>query len=1170
MTRMWQVAGTLLACVLAMAAYGLERLPMAPVVSSLGVDDGLPSSRINALLTDRLGYLWIATDDGLARYDGVAFRVWQVEPGVEGALPGNSVQSLLVDSRDRVWVAPSEVPPVVLDEARRVFSPIAGWPAEVVDVMAFAETPDGAVWAATFASGLLRVDAQGGLRWFRAGAADAPGLPADQVLDLRTDADGRLWVATGAGLVRFEDDRFVPAEHEGLSGAPVWTLSATPDGDLWISTADRRLWRRGRDGRIEVVAWTSDLGGALVRQVLADPQGGHWLSTTRGLYFVDARGVHGFPGTPVASANLLGGLQDADAGLWIADTENGLFRLPGLWRHFAALQQRNGSPWSPGAREINGLAAARGGGAWLAGNGPALARLRADGQAVEPVAGLSPEIGTRLLAVLETGDGSLWLGEALGLHRRDPSGQWQRWARGSEGGAPAGAVDLLVAGQDGSVWLSAYGGGLQHRAADGRLLREMLPGDGQGLESPMVEQLWVAGDGALWVAGRDGLLRWNGQRFDVLLDGRSGAVQAVAPGRAGDLWVYRSGLLQRYRLDPSRLVLLDEATSGNEGIPAAEAGGLLVDGQGRVWITTVRGLYRFDPAARVVRRFGRGDGLPSSEFSLRPPMALPGGVMLAGTVDGAVLFDPDRLPDEIEAPPLRIETLGARRGEDALAFPVEGPAVLAAGDRDLRIVARLLSYAEPRLHRYRFRLRGYDPDWVEATMAGERVWSRLEPGQYLLDVVASRGDGQWRAAPSIAVRVLPPWTQTWPAYAIYAGVAMGLLWSLWWFQRERARRRAREELAGEQRRLALQASEAKSRFLANLGHEIRTPLTGVLGMAELLLRSPLPEGQRQQARTVQQAGQHLLRLVNDALDMAKIEAGKLVLLDDRFEPRPLFDGCMALLAPVAETKELALHLVWDPGVPVACRGDAGRVRQIVLNLVGNALKFTESGEVTVRVSPAAGGGFVFAVIDTGPGMSEDQCQQLFRRFEQADGGRTAARYGGSGLGLAISQELAQAMKGRISVASVLGQGTTFTVVLPLPLAPSGVIEPARSMVVASRPRRLLLVEDDPIVAEVVAGLLQAEGHAVEVAGQALDALARIQGSAFDLAILDLDLPGVSGLELAGLLRLQAPALPLVALTARADGEAEAEARDAGLVAFLRKPVDGDTLAAVVNAYARED
>ena len=159
---------------------------------------------------------------------------------------------------------------------------------------------------------------------------------------------------------------------------------------------------------------------------------------------------------------------------------------------------------------------------------------------------------------------------------------------------------------------------------------------------------------------------------------------------------------------------------------------------------------------------------------------------------------------------------------------------------------------------------------------------------------------------------------------------------------------------------------------------------------------------------------------------------------------------------------------------------------------------------------------------------------------------------------------------QLAYASVLGQGTTFTVVLPLPLAPSGVIEPARSMVVASRPRRLLLVEDDPIVAEVVAGLLQAEGHAVEVAGQALDALARIQGSAFDLAILDLDLPGVSGLELAGLLRLQAPALPLVALTARADGEAEAEARDAGLVAFLRKPVDGDTLAAVVNAYARED
>ncbi|WP_255516504.1 sensor histidine kinase, partial [Luteimonas suaedae] len=230
----------------------------------------------------------------------------------------------------------------------------------------------------------------------------------------------------------------------------------------------------------------------------------------------------------------------------------------------------------------------------------------------------------------------------------------------------------------------------------------------------------------------------------------------------------------------------------------------------------------------------------------------------------------------------------------------------------------------------------------------------------------------------------------------------------WWAAtayRTRLRRRNAWQLVQHKRELAEQASEAKTRFLATLGHEVRTPMTGVLGMSELLLETSLDGRQRGYTESIRRAGEHLMRLVNDALDLARIEAGKLQLDPQPFDLRGLLDDVSGLMAPLAQQRGLAYREQVVRGVPQWVRGDAGRVRQILLNLLGNAIKFTEQGQVGLRVEP--GEGLVrFVVSDTGPGLNAEQKQRLFRRFEQAEGARTAARYGGSGLGLAICQELA--------------------------------------------------------------------------------------------------------------------------------------------------------------------
>jgi signal transduction histidine kinase/ActR/RegA family two-component response regulator len=421
--------------------------------------------------------------------------------------------------------------------------------------------------------------------------------------------------------------------------------------------------------------------------------------------------------------------------------------------------------------------------------------------------------------------------------------------------------------------------------------------------------------------------------------------------------------------------------------------------------------------------------------------------------------------------------------------------------------------------------------------------------------------------------VAPPWWRAWWAIVVWAAVAIALLAWIALAYRRRLRRRSAWQLAVHKHELAEQASEAKTRFLATLGHEVRTPMTGVLGMSELLLATPLNEQQRRYTDAIQRAGTHLVRLVNDALDLARIEAGKLDLQEVDFDLQVLINDIAALMAPVAEKSKLAFSSEIAPGVPRMVRGDPLRLRQILLNLIGNAIKFTGQGRIALRISPLPQESVRLEISDTGPGINAEQQARLFQRFEQAEGARTTARYGGSGLGLAICQELAVAMGGRIGVESSPGSGARFTVDLPMPRSPAvegGETTAEKPLAVARhRALNILLVEDELTVAEVVAGLLRARGHHVTHAVHGLAALSEVSVGEFDAALLDLDLPGLDGLALAQQLRLRGFAAPLIAITARADAEAQSQAQAAGFDNFLRKPVTGDVLAEAIEQALRK-
>jgi signal transduction histidine kinase/CheY-like chemotaxis protein len=366
---------------------------------------------------------------------------------------------------------------------------------------------------------------------------------------------------------------------------------------------------------------------------------------------------------------------------------------------------------------------------------------------------------------------------------------------------------------------------------------------------------------------------------------------------------------------------------------------------------------------------------------------------------------------------------------------------------------------------------------------------------------------------------------------------------------------------------AEEASLAKSSFLATMSHEIRTPMNGVIGMLQLLRDSPLSAEQREQVNVASSSAHTLLRLLNDILDLSRIESGKLEFESITFSILEVLEESVALMAARADEKHLAMQLHVSPDLPLNVSGDPGRLKQVLLNLIGNALKFTETGGVEVHLELASRTPqvaiFRFKVRDTGIGMSPETQDKLFNKFTQADSS-TTRRYGGSGLGLAISQELVRRMGGEIQVTSAPNQGSEFTFDISLPIVDAQAPAPVPTITASSRATlagRVLVVDDDPVNLRVIDMMLRRFGLDTVLVTNGYDALERAVHEPWDLVLMDLRMPGIDGLETTRRIRQQLAGRPLriVALTANAMEEDRAECLAAGMDDFITKPVQREEL-----------
>jgi len=994
---------------------------------------GLPQSTVNGLYQDESGLLYMTTMAGLAVYDGVSLETVRDPDG-----PGSQVLSDIAGRKAGGFYVAGSAPEVLLFDG-------VGWSRipSARPVAALAEDGAGRLFAADVEGALAVLDSPSTSTAWR--KLSLPGLRGP-IVSLAACAGGGVLVADRDAVVSMRDG--VVTRLGGAVPGPVECVLCARDGTAWIGTGTGELARaEGTSGTDATWRREGTFAGGPVRRLAEDRRGRIWAGGERGSLGFAAGGAFTLwgPENGVQRAAIRALLPDREGTLWLGFNGRGLQQWLGEgWSHRPNDDGPDGIP-----RRVAVFALAP------TSDGGFLAALfesgvwRWDGRRLRRF-GAGDGLTEDVRAVVEPEPGTIWAGTRNGIFESKGGGRFTRALA-----LPTGFVNVFAKDPRG-VWLAGTSTfGLYERVGGSWRPAETLS---RALPSRNVRSLATTRAGELWVGTASGVTIFRGDETETLAGRANGvpdAVHAILEVEPGVVWLGGTGGIGIRGPGKPRFLGPDDGT------PGTVVYSLILSRAGDVWAGGGDGVARF--SAGRASRFDSRNGLLEDECNLGGLLEAPDGSILVGTMGSLARFDPSVVP--LPAPELRC---AFRSGVDR-----HGVARLPASDRTLRLSWRA-PWLTPEPVEYRSRVPRLSLAWSAAQETGDLRIENLGPGLWEVEVEARLRGGPWTAPITASVEIGFRWWETpWARIAALL-VVLGGLWGAVAYRTrslsshaaeldaevgrrtaelaEKAAALARnaEELrrsesialeserraleserrARESEREAVEASKAKSSFLANVSHELRTPLNAIIGYSELLSEEVDPRFQEDLDR-IQKAGKHLLGLIDSVLDLSKIEAGKMDLHLEELDLRPLVLEIESIARPIVEKKRNVFEVVM-PEEPVTMFSDITKIKQMALNLLANAAKFTEGGRVVLRVGLAEEMGkswVVFAVEDTGIGMTSSQLEKVFVPFTQGDAS-TTRKYGGTGLGLALTKRFCELMGGEVSAVSAPGRGSTLTLRLP--------------------------------------------------------------------------------------------------------------------------------------------